>query len=173
MAYSPGIPIAAPRSIGNASRSTNEIAIVSTVRVADYLIGQLPRLNVDRVFAITGGGAMHLDDALRSCADLQVIFNQHEQACAIAAEGYARTKRTLGVAVVTSGPGGTNCVTLVAPTASPASLACGTTPFQACSCPARSVSIQPWRVPASRCVSWATRKATSSASSRPSPSTPR
>lgn len=54
---------------------------------------------------------MHLDDALRSCPDVEVMFNQHEQACAIAAEGYARTKGTLGVAIVTSGPGGTNCVT--------------------------------------------------------------
>ena len=84
---------------------------MTTVRVADYLISELPRLGVDRVFAITGGGAMHLDDALRSCPELQVLFNQHEQACAIAVEGYARTKGTLGVAVVTSGPGGTNCVT--------------------------------------------------------------
>jgi acetolactate synthase I/II/III large subunit len=84
---------------------------MSTVRVADYIIGQLPRLGVDRVFAITGGGAMHLDDALRSNPDVDVLFNQHEQACAIAAEGYARTKRTLGVALVTSGPGGTNCIT--------------------------------------------------------------
>ncbi len=84
---------------------------MSTVRVADYIIAQLPGLGVDRVFAITGGGAMHLDDALRSNPDVDVLFNQHEQACAIAAEGYARTKRTLGVAIVTSGPGGTNCIT--------------------------------------------------------------
>ena len=39
------------------------------------------------------------------------MCNHHEQACAIAAEGYARTAGTLGVAVVTSGPGGTNCIT--------------------------------------------------------------
>ncbi len=84
---------------------------MSTMRVADYIIAQLPGLGVDRVFAITGGGAMHLDDALRSNPDVDVLFNHHEQACAIAAEGYARTKRTLGVAIVTSGPGGTNCIT--------------------------------------------------------------
>jgi acetolactate synthase I/II/III large subunit len=84
---------------------------VSTVRVADYLIAQIPRLGVDHVFAVTGGGAMHLDDALRLHPDVQVVFNQHEQACAIAAEGYARTSGTMGIAVVTSGPGGTNCIT--------------------------------------------------------------
>jgi len=84
---------------------------VSTVRLADFLVAQLPGLGVDRVFAITGGGAMHLDDALRSNPGVEIMFNQHEQACAIAAEGYARTKGTLGVACVTSGPGGTNCIT--------------------------------------------------------------
>ena len=84
---------------------------MTTVRLADYLISQLPRLGVDRVFAVTGGGAMHLDDAVRSCPGVDVMFNQHEQACAIAVEGYARAKGTLGVAVVTSGPGGTNCIT--------------------------------------------------------------
>ena len=84
---------------------------MTTVRLADYLIAQLPRLGVDRVFAVTGGGAMHLDDAVRSCPGVEVMFNQHEQACAIAVEGYARAKGTLGVAVVTSGPGGTNCIT--------------------------------------------------------------
>ncbi|MDR3636535.1 MAG: thiamine pyrophosphate-binding protein [Isosphaeraceae bacterium] len=84
---------------------------MSTVRVADYLAAQIPRLGVDHVFAVTGGGAMHLDDALRLRQDVQVVFNQHEQACSIAAEGYARTSGTLGIAVVTSGPGGTNCIT--------------------------------------------------------------
>ena len=84
---------------------------MSAVRVADYLMAQIPRLGVDHVFAVTGGGAMHLDDALRLRPDVHVVFNQHEQACAIAAEGYARTSGTMGVAVVTSGPGGTNCIT--------------------------------------------------------------
>lgn len=81
------------------------------MRVADYLIGQLPSLGVDHVFAVTGGGAMHLDDALRQRTDLQAIFNHHEQACAIAVEGYARIRGGIGAAVVTSGPGGTNCIT--------------------------------------------------------------
>ena len=93
------------------SRSTSEVAVVTTVRVADFVVAQIPPLGVDQVFAVTGGGAMHLDDALRSCPDVQVVFNQHEQACAIAAEGYARAKGTVGVVVVTSGPGGTNCIT--------------------------------------------------------------
>ena len=43
--------------------------------------------------------------------DLRFIANHHEQACAIAAEGYARASGKLGVALVTTGPGGTNCLT--------------------------------------------------------------
>jgi acetolactate synthase-1/2/3 large subunit len=84
---------------------------MTTVRVADYFMAQLPRLGVGHVFAVTGGGAMHLHDALRRRPAVAVMFNQHEQACAIAVEGYARTRGTLGVAIVTTGPGGTNCLT--------------------------------------------------------------
>ncbi len=80
-------------------RRASEAQVMSTVRVADYLAAQIPPLGVDHVFAVTGGGAMHLDDALRLRSDVHVIFNQHEQACAIAAEGYARASGTLGIAV--------------------------------------------------------------------------
>ena len=70
---------------------------MSTVRVADYVMAQIPRLGVDHVFAVTGGAAMHFDDALRLRPDVKVVFNQHEQACAIAAEGYARASGTMGL----------------------------------------------------------------------------
>ncbi len=81
------------------------------MRLADYLIARLSALGVTYVFAVTGGGAMHLDDALRTSPDLRTVFNQHEQACAIAVEGYARISGRPGAAIVTSGPGGTNCIT--------------------------------------------------------------
>ena len=70
-----------------------------------------PRPASDTVFLVTGGGAMHLDDAIGRCEDLRYVCNHHEQACALAAEGYARATGGLGVAVVTSGPGGTNTIT--------------------------------------------------------------
>jgi acetolactate synthase-1/2/3 large subunit len=60
---------------------------------------------------IPGGGVMHLDDSIGKCKDIQFIANHHEQACAIAAEGYARASGNIGVAVVTTGPGGTNTLT--------------------------------------------------------------
>jgi acetolactate synthase-1/2/3 large subunit len=54
---------------------------------------------------------MHLIDAISRNAGLEYVCNHHEQACAIAAEGYARVSNKIGVACVTSGPGGTNTIT--------------------------------------------------------------
>jgi len=81
------------------------------VRVADYIAGVVAGLGVTHVFVVTGGGAMHLDDALGLRDDLDLVFCHHEQACAIAVEGYARTSGRIGVACVTTGPGGTNALT--------------------------------------------------------------
>jgi len=75
------------------------------------MAGRIRGLGTRHVFLVTGGGAMHLDDALSRCAGLELVFGQHEQACAIAAEGYARAGGGIGVACVTTGPGGTNAIT--------------------------------------------------------------
>ncbi len=69
---------------------------------------------VRHVFMIPGGGAMHLNDSLRREEGLRFVCNLHEQASAIAAEAYCRVTGNLGVALVTTGPGGTNAVTGVA-----------------------------------------------------------
>lgn len=81
------------------------------VRAADYIAQILVDNGIRQVFAVVGGGAMHLDDALGNHEGLQCIFNHHEQACAMAAESYARVDNRLAVACVTSGPGGTNAIT--------------------------------------------------------------
>jgi acetolactate synthase-1/2/3 large subunit len=65
----------------------------------------------DTVFMVSGGGNMHLIDALGRCKKLNYICNHHEQACTFAAEGYARVTNKIGVAYVTTGPGGTNAIT--------------------------------------------------------------
>jgi acetolactate synthase-1/2/3 large subunit len=84
------------------------------VKLSDYLIRFLVEEGVKHVFMLPGGGAMHLNDSLGGCPEIQYVCNLHEQACAIAAEAYARVGNNLGVALVTSGPGGTNAVTGVA-----------------------------------------------------------
>ena len=75
--------------------------------IADYMVQQ----GVEHVFTVTGGGAMHLNDAFGHKEGLNCIYNHHEQACAIAAEGYTRLSGKLSLVCVTSGPGGTNAIT--------------------------------------------------------------
>ena len=81
------------------------------IRVADYITQTLVAYGVQHVFMITGGGAMHLNDAIGRESRIKYVCNHHEQACAIAAEGYARTKGAMAVVCVTTGPGGTNALT--------------------------------------------------------------
>jgi len=81
------------------------------MRVADYVVRFIAAEGVRHVFLLAGGGAMHLNDALARCSDLTYICNHHEQASAIAAENYSKATGNLGVAMVTTGPGGTNAIT--------------------------------------------------------------
>ncbi|MEC9412112.1 MAG: thiamine pyrophosphate-binding protein [Pseudomonadota bacterium] len=87
---------------------------MSQQRVADYIFARVAELGVKEVFLLPGGGAMHLVDALGQNPDIKFIPTHHEQAAAIAAEAYSRVNETLGVALVTTGPGATNALTAVA-----------------------------------------------------------
>jgi acetolactate synthase I/II/III large subunit len=80
------------------------------MRVADYVWTFLAERGVRDVFLVTGGNAMHLDDALGLETRLRFICVHHEQAAAMAAEGYARVDGNPGVLCVTSGPGATNAL---------------------------------------------------------------
>ncbi|MBS4069274.1 MAG: thiamine pyrophosphate-binding protein, partial [Sulfurimonas sp.] len=79
------------------------------IRVADYIMDRLVYFGVKDIFMITGGGAMHLNDAAGH--HLRYICNHHEQASSIAAEGYARVSGKPAVVLVTTGPGGLNTLT--------------------------------------------------------------
>lgn len=81
------------------------------IKVANYIADFVAKHKVEHVFTVTGGGAMHLNDAFGHHPNLESIYNHHEQACAIAAEGYARLSGNVAVVCVTSGPGGTNAIT--------------------------------------------------------------
>ncbi len=84
------------------------------VKVSDYIIDFISRSGVRHIFMLPGGGAMHLNDSLGRNKKLEYICNLHEQACAIAADAYGQYTNHLGVALVTTGPGGTNTITGVA-----------------------------------------------------------
>ncbi|MBF0436870.1 MAG: thiamine pyrophosphate-binding protein [Magnetococcales bacterium] len=81
------------------------------VRVADFIAKRLVEAGIRHIFMVTGGGAMHLNDAFGRNPDLQCIFCHHEQACSIAADGYFRASDRMAVVNVTTGPGGTNAIT--------------------------------------------------------------
>jgi acetolactate synthase I/II/III large subunit len=84
---------------------------MNQIRVADYIAQRIIEHGISDVFMVTGGGAMHLNDALGNHPGLTFYCNHHEQACAIAAEGYYRACGRLPLINVTTGPGGTNAVT--------------------------------------------------------------
>ena len=81
------------------------------VKVSDYIAGRLVEAGISQVFTVTGGGAMHLNDALGHQKGLHCLYYHHEQACAIAAESYARIHNQIAAVCVTTGPGGTNAIT--------------------------------------------------------------
>jgi acetolactate synthase-1/2/3 large subunit len=82
------------------------------MRVSDYIIQFLrDNYQVDTIFTVSGGGCIFLVDSLGKTEGVQYIATHHEQAAAIAAEGYSRMNGRLGACLVTSGPGGTNAIT--------------------------------------------------------------
>jgi acetolactate synthase-1/2/3 large subunit len=80
------------------------------IRLADYVMRSLADWGVRHVFLVTGGGAMHLNDALGREHRIRYICHHHEQAAAMAAEGYARVTGKPGIVSVTTGPGGVNAL---------------------------------------------------------------
>ena len=82
------------------------------MRLSDYVIQFLrDSYKVDTFFTLSGGGSIFLMDSLGTIENIKYIANHHEQASAIAAEGYARMHDKIGCCIVTSGPGGTNTLT--------------------------------------------------------------
>lgn len=81
------------------------------VKVSNYISEFLVKNGITDMFMLTGGGAMHLNDAFGHQEGLRCIYNHHEQACAIAAESYARIHNKIAAVCVTTGPGGTNAIT--------------------------------------------------------------
>lgn len=81
------------------------------MKVAQYIADFLVKHGVTHNFTVTGGGAMHLNDALGHNEAIKCIYNHNEQGSAIAAEAYARLTGKIASLCVTSGPGGTNAIT--------------------------------------------------------------
>jgi acetolactate synthase-1/2/3 large subunit len=83
-------------------------------KLSDYVLSFVAGQGVRHVFLLPGGGCMHLIDSVGQCPDVEYVACLHEQTCAYAAEAYSEYANGLGVAIVTTGPGGTNALTGVA-----------------------------------------------------------
>ena len=80
-------------------------------KVSDYIADYIAGWGISDVFTVTGGGAMHMNDSFGHHKKLHCIYQHHEQACAMAAEAYARMDNRLAAVCVTTGPGATNAIT--------------------------------------------------------------
>lgn len=79
--------------------------------VADIIVETLIENGITNAFSVIGGGSMYLNHAFAVAQNkLRTVYNHHEQACAMAAEGYAKLSGKLAVVCVTSGPGGLNTI---------------------------------------------------------------
>lgn len=76
--------------------------------VSEYIMDFLVSKGADKIFMITGGQAMWLDDAVCKNKKIKFICTHHEQAAGMAAEAYGRITGKLGVALVTAGPAAIN-----------------------------------------------------------------
>lgn len=80
-------------------------------KVSDYIADHIAEWGIRDVFTVTGGGAMHMNDAFGHHPKLHCTYQHHEQACAMAAEAYARMDNRMAAVCVTTGPGATNAIT--------------------------------------------------------------
>lgn len=80
-------------------------------KVSNYIADYLAVYGIKDIFTVTGGGAMHLNDAFGHHPKLHCTYNHHEQASAMAAEAYARLDNRIAAVCVTSGPGAANAIT--------------------------------------------------------------
>ncbi len=83
------------------------------IKVSDYVLRRLSEFGIKQAFCVTGGASSHLMESLR-VSNIKTIHNHHEQACAMAADSYARISKIPALVLCTNGPGVTNLVTGVA-----------------------------------------------------------
>lgn len=78
--------------------------------IAQVIVEELEKLGTKQSFSVTGGASMHLNHYFGASKSISTLYMHHEQACSIAAEGYARIKGAAAVVVVTAGPGAINAL---------------------------------------------------------------
>jgi len=80
------------------------------MRLSDFIAKRLHLLGCEKVYMVTGGAAMHLNDAFTQEYVDNVHFLHHEQSCSMAAESYSRVTGKCAIVNVTAGPGSINAI---------------------------------------------------------------
>lgn len=80
------------------------------VTVAQYIVNYLSHQGLEQCFMVPGGGAMFLNEAFRKNKKINTVPMHHEQACSMAAEGYAKLNNKPAIVSVTTGPGSINAL---------------------------------------------------------------
>ncbi len=81
------------------------------IKVSDYIVKYFEEKKIGHVFTVSGGGSIFLCDSLATSRKIKYIACHHEQAVSFAAESYSRFLNSPSLAMVTTGPGGTNAIT--------------------------------------------------------------
>ena len=81
------------------------------MKLSDYVAKFLADAGIKQVFVVTGGAAAHLIDSVANQPELEYVCTQHEQAAAMAVDGYTRVTGHMGAAIATTGPGVMNLMT--------------------------------------------------------------
>lgn len=81
------------------------------MRLADYICETLASHGVNKIFLVTGRGALFLTDAVAKCKSLKAVCTHHEQSAAFAATASAQLNNSLGVCLVSTGCASTNAIT--------------------------------------------------------------
>lgn len=81
------------------------------IKVSDYISNFLNKNDIDTLFTITGGFAMHLNDSFGKHGQYNIFYQHHEQACGYSAIGYSKTNSKPAIVCTTAGCAATNAIT--------------------------------------------------------------
>ena len=84
------------------------------MNVADYVMNTFVEHGGKHVFTVPGGHCQYLSEAADFHPELEVVYFVHEQAAAVAAEGYYHASKRAAMVLVTAGPGVLNAISGVA-----------------------------------------------------------
>jgi acetolactate synthase-1/2/3 large subunit len=81
------------------------------IKVSDYISDFFFKNDINTIFSITGGFAMHLNDSFGKNKNYDIYYQHHEQACGYAAIGYTKTINKPSIVCTTAGCAATNAIT--------------------------------------------------------------